>query len=247
MTLAVEVSRTQQMLWRSHGNDPTLQINPPWCPEWDPLAAPVKQTQSLTGWNRKFWMKLYVSCTRWKMKSLMPSDKKSAESVHPNLIWAAGRRRARGGAGGGWTCRCTDARTGKCSLNVSVTLRCHDVRRRDVVPTFKSAGQRKKKWKKETERKRDRGWMRQRSRRNKGMDKESLKGLMNSNRGWKIYWKMNGGTDGQTFVLSLVSWSSLCTYRLSQPGVATLCSLFSPVQVLRRKYFCFLSFYCFII
>lgn len=116
---------------------------------------------------------------------LQPSDKKSAESVHPNLIWAASRRRARGGAGGGWTCRCTDTRTGKCSLNVSVTLRCHDVSRRDVVPTFKSAGQRKKKWKKETERKRDRGLMRQRSRRNKGMDKESLKGLMNSNRGWK--------------------------------------------------------------
>lgn len=41
----------------------------------------------------------------------------------------------------------------------------------------------KKKWKRETERKRARGLMRRRSRRNKGMDTESLKGLMNSNRG----------------------------------------------------------------
>lgn len=32
---------------------------------------------------------------------------------------------------------------GECSLNVSVTSRLHDASCRDVVPTFKSAGQRK--------------------------------------------------------------------------------------------------------
>lgn len=34
-------------------------------------------------------------------------------------------------------------RTKECSLNVSVTSRCHDASCRDVVPTFESAGQRK--------------------------------------------------------------------------------------------------------
>lgn len=58
--------------------------------------------------------------------------------------------RATGGAGEGQTCRCTDTRTGECSLNVSVTLRCHDASCRDVVPTFESAGQRK--WERETDR-----------------------------------------------------------------------------------------------
>lgn len=53
--------------------------------------------------------------------------------------------RATGGAGGGWTCRCTDTRTRECSLNVSVTSRCHDASCRDVVPTFKSAGQQRQK------------------------------------------------------------------------------------------------------
>lgn len=57
---------------------------------------------------------------------------------------SSSRRGARG-AGGGWTCRCTDTRTWECSLNVSVTSRCHDARCRDVVPTFESAGQQKKK------------------------------------------------------------------------------------------------------
>lgn len=33
----------------------------------------------------------------------------------------------------------------ECSLNVSVTSRCHDASCRDVVPTFESAGQRKMK------------------------------------------------------------------------------------------------------
>lgn len=49
--------------------------------------------------------------------------------------------------------------------------------------------------------------------------------------------------DGRTFVLSLVLWSSLCTYRLSQPGVATLCSLFSPS--LKKKIFLFSKFLLF--
>lgn len=48
---------------------------------------------------------------------------------------------------------------------------------------------------------------------------------------------------GRTFVLSLVLWSSLCTYRLSQPGVATLCSLFSPS--LKKKIFLFSKFLLF--
>lgn len=64
--------------------------------EWGPSAAPVKPTQSLTGWNRsalnlavsralklifkrhrhvlscrKFWTRSYVSCIRWRMKSSM--------------------------------------------------------------------------------------------------------------------------------------------------------------------------------
>lgn len=47
--------------------------------------------------------------------------------------------------------------------------------------------------------------------------------------------------DGRTFVLSLVLWSSLCTYRLSQPSVATLCSLFS----LKKKIFLFSKFLLF--
>lgn len=42
-------------------------------------------------------------------------------------------------------------RTRECSLNVSVTSRCHDASCRDVVPTFKSAGQQIKKKKKTTE------------------------------------------------------------------------------------------------
>lgn len=46
-------------------------------------------------------------------------------------------------------------RTSECSLNVSVTLRCHDARCRDVVPTFEPAGQQK--WKKQTEKKSERG------------------------------------------------------------------------------------------
>ncbi|TKS86618.1 Vasodilator-stimulated phosphoprotein [Collichthys lucidus] len=81
-----------------------------------------------------------------------------------------------------------DAQTrgpGECSLNVSVTSRCHEASCRDVVPTFESAGQRK--WKKEKQRRGESGFMRQRSRGNGKMDKESLKGLMNSNRGGKIY------------------------------------------------------------
>ncbi len=49
--------------------------------------------------------------------------------------------------------------------------------------------------------------------------------------------------DGRTFVLSLVLWSSLCTYRLSQPSVATLCSLFSPS--LKKKIFLFSKFLLF--
>lgn len=50
---------------------------------------------------------------------------------------------------------------------------------------------------------------------------------------------------GWTLMPSLGLWSSLCTYRLSLPSVATLHSLFSPS--LQRKYFHFLSFYRFII
>lgn len=38
-------------------------------------------------------------------------------------------------------------------------------------------------------------------------------------------------------------WSSLCTYRLSQPSVATLCSLFSPS--LKKKIFLFSKFLLF--
>lgn len=41
-----------------------------------------------------------------------------------------------------------------------------------------------------------------------------------------------------TVALSSGWWSSLCTYRLSQPSVATLCSLFS----LKRKIFLFSKF-----
>lgn len=48
---------------------------------------------------------------------------------------------------------------------------------------------------------------------------------------------------GRTFALSLVSWSSLCTYRLSQPSVAALCSLFSPS--LKKKIFLFSKFVLF--
>lgn len=44
-------------------------------------------------------------------------------------------------------------------------------------------------------------------------------------------------------MLSLVLWSSLCTYRLSQPSVATLCSLFSPS--LKEKIFLFSKFLLF--
>lgn len=44
-------------------------------------------------------------------------------------------------------------------------------------------------------------------------------------------------------MLSLVLWSSLCTYRLSQPSVATLCSLFSPS--LKKKIFLFSKFLLF--
>lgn len=70
-----------------------------------------------------------------------PSDKKLAESVRPNRNDI--RRRASGEAGEErWTRRCTDTRTKQCSLNVSVTSRCLGARRRDVVPTFESAGQR---------------------------------------------------------------------------------------------------------
>lgn len=46
---------------------------------------------------------------------------------------------------------------------------------------------------------------------------------------------------GRTCALSLVSWSSLCTYRLSQPSVATVCSLFS----LKKKIFLFSKFLLF--
>lgn len=73
----------------------------------------------------------------------MPSDKKLAESARPNLSGAAegGEREEEeepeedGHA---------DAQTRgprECSLNVSVTSPRHDARRRDVVPTFESAGQ----------------------------------------------------------------------------------------------------------
>lgn len=83
------------------------------------------------------------------MKSSMPSDKKSAESVHPNLIRATvgGEREEELEEDGH-----ADAQTGgpgECSLNVSVTSQCHYLSCRDVAPTFKSAGQQK--WKKATE------------------------------------------------------------------------------------------------
>lgn len=50
--------------------------------------------------------------------------------------------------------------------------------------------------------------------------------------------RIEGWTD---VALSLVSWSSLCTYRLSQPSVATVCSLFS----LKKKIFLFSKFLLF--
>lgn len=56
------------------------------------------------------------------------------------------------------------------------------------------------------------------------MNEESLKGQMNSNTRMKKLLK-DEWRDGRTFVLSLVLWSSLCTYRLSQPSVATLFSV----------------------
>lgn len=148
----------------------------------------------------------------------------------------------RGGAGVGRTCRCTDTRTWECSLNVSVTCRCRDASCRDVVPTFESAGQRKMEERKRGGIKRGMGLMRKKGRRNSRMDKESLKGLTNSSRGQKSRLK-DELKNGRTFALSLVLWSSLCTYRLSQPSVAALCSLFSPS--LKKKIFLFSKFVLF--
>lgn len=70
---------------------------------------------------------------------------------------------------------------------------------------------------------------RKRSRRGRRRDKGSWKGLK---KGIKDTWR--GGRRSEFGVGVL----SLCTYRLSQPSVATLCSLFS----LKRKIFLFSKF-----
>lgn len=76
------------------------------------------------------------------MRSLTPSDRKSAESVHPNLTRApvGGEQQEDGHA---------DAQTrgpGECSLNVSVTLTMQVAEM--LCQHFESAGQRK--WEKVT-------------------------------------------------------------------------------------------------
>lgn len=73
---------------------------------------------------------------------------------------------------------------------------------------------------------------RKRSRRGRRRDKGSWKGLK---KGIKDPWKA-GEADGRPEFGGVVL--SLCTYRLSQPSVATLCSLFS----LKRKIFLFSKF-----
>lgn len=75
------------------------------------------------------------------------------------------------------------------------------------------------------------------SRRNRSMNNERWTDCWTQQR-MKNILQMN---DGRTFVLSLVLWSSLCTYRLSQPSVANLCSLFS----LKKKIFLFSKFLLF--
>lgn len=116
---------------------------------------------------------------------------------------------------------------------------CDDASCRDVVPTFESAGQRKMEVKK-TEM-REKGLLRKKGGRDGWIDREWLKDCWTKQRMKK---KLKDELrDGRTFVLSVVLWSSLCTYRLSQPSVATLCSLFSPSH--KKKIFLFSKFLLF--
>lgn len=82
--------------------------------------------------------------------SFQPLDTKSAESVRLNLSWTC----IRGGEESGWEELVEDRKKKKtwmhrredpreCSVNVSVTSRRHAARCRDVVLTFRSAGQHK--------------------------------------------------------------------------------------------------------
>lgn len=177
---------------------------------------------------------------------LQPSDKKLAESAHPNLIWAAveeeSERRSPEEDGH------ADAQTRGPANVLSMFLWPHDAALQRRCANIWA------RWTAKNARKRQRGRGRERlTRQRSGREREGrmkkvekrwtdeLKQRMRTIRGMEEGW-----IDGWTFVLSLVLWSSLCTYRLSQPSVATLCSLFSP-SLKKRKYFCFLSFYCFII
>lgn len=67
-------------------------------------------------------------------------------------------------------------RTEECSLNVSVTSHCHDASCRDVVPTFESAGQQKKKGRKKETKIRQKGLMSKSGQKEqRKMNKERLK------------------------------------------------------------------------
>lgn len=141
----------------------------------------------------------------------------------------------RGGAGGGWTCRCTDTRTKECSLNVSVMMQVAEMLCQHLSLLDSENGSLKKK------QRREKGLLRKKGGRDGWTDREWLKDCWTTQRMKKEL--KNEMRDGRTFVLSVVLWSSLCTYRLSQPSVATLCSLFSPSH--KKKIFLFSKFLLF--
>lgn len=171
---------------------------------------------------------------------LQPSDKKLAELVHPNLIWAT--------VGGEWEEELedghADAQTRGPGNALSMFLWPVDA----VMQVAETLCQHlslldSEKWRGVGKKKERNGInMRKKSRRNRRTDKERLKGLTNSSRGQKKQ-KKNRLKDELKNGRSLVLWSSLCTYRLSQPSVAALCSLFSPS--LKRKIFLFSKFVLF--
>lgn len=154
-----------------------------------------------------------------------PSDTKSAESVHPNL--SNSRRRARS-----WTrIQRTAGRRNVLSmfLQVAETLCQHLSLLDSKTKKKKKKGRNEQRiwnrwgvYDKGEQRRREDGW-------------GSWKGLKKRiNHTFK-----NGETDNCTEFGVVVL--SLCTYRLSQPSVATLCSLFS----LKRKIFLFSKFLLF--
>lgn len=173
-----------------------------------------------------------------------PSDKKSAESARPNLIWATagGEREEEELEEDGHA----DAQTRGPGNVLSMFLwACHAAMQVAETLCQHLSLLDSENGRKEQRRREKFGFVRERSGRNGRMDKESWKRTNElKQRRNKIYWKMNWGMDGH----SRWVW---CCGPLCAPidSVSPVLQLFvlCSVQVLRRKYFCFLSFYCFII